>query len=96
VWGTTVDLKDRIGAWFMLGSTDLTAADATAARIIGQDVNQVDQLQRAYQQGVGQIRQDMIDLVGAGLNELRTEFRPADHTVGFGEVIIPGILLLGS
>ncbi|MBN1345368.1 MAG: DUF362 domain-containing protein [Phycisphaerae bacterium] len=92
-WGTSVDVRDHLGDWFMLGSTDLAAADATAARIIGQDVDQIDHLQMAYDQGIGQIREDMIDVDGATIAELRMDWVPAELTVGFGEVILPGLLM---
>jgi uncharacterized protein (DUF362 family) len=92
-WGTTVDVKDRLGDWFMLGSTDLAAADATAARIIGHDVEAIDHLQMAYAQGVGQIREDMIDVTGATVDDLQMDWVPAEITVGFREVILPGLLM---
>ena len=92
-WGDTVDVSDRLGDWFMLGSTDLAAADATAARIIGLDVADVEHLVRAYAQGIGQIHADKIQLDGATLDELQIQFEPADHTVGFNEVILPGFML---
>jgi len=93
-WGDTIDVKDKLGSWFMLGSTDMAAADATAARAIGLDINNVDHLQRAYNQGIGQIQEDKIELVGSTLEDIRVDFKPADQTQGFSEVVIPGIALL--
>jgi len=93
-WGTTVNFKDRLGEWLLLASTDLAAVDATAARVISHDVALVNHLQMAYHQGIGQIQEANIQLVGANLDELRVPWKPADHTAGFGEVIIPGIMLL--
>ena len=93
MWGTTVDVKDRLGDWFLLAGTDLPALDATAARIIGLDVDYVPHLQQAYQQGLGQIREDLIELAGADLDDLRMPWQPADHTEGFGAVVLPTVIL---
>jgi len=92
-WGETIDVSDHIGDWFLLASTDLAAVDATAARIIGLDVEQVPYLVQAFEQGLGQINLDQIVLEGANLDELRVDFKPADLTVGFNEVIWPGVML---
>ena len=77
--GATVDMRDRLGAWLLLASNDLAAADATAARVINQDANRVKHLTMAYDQGLGQIREDLIEIVGASLDELRVEWQPAAH-----------------
>jgi uncharacterized protein (DUF362 family) len=95
-WGTTVDMRDRLGDWLMLASTDCVAADATATRVIGHDPAEVDQLQMAYRQGLGQVREDRIELVGADLGDLVVDFQPAEPTEGFGEVILPGLFMLTS
>jgi uncharacterized protein (DUF362 family) len=96
-WGTTVDVKDRLGDWFLLASRDPAAVDATAARIIGIDADRADFLARANAQGLGQIRQDSIQVVGPSIQDLRVEWKLAEPTVGFGDVLIPGIhLLLGG
>ncbi len=92
-WGKTIDVSDTLGDWFMLGSTDLVAADATAARIIGCDVDQIDHLQKAYNQGVGQIREDMIDVTGATIDELRVDFEPAEVVAGLDEIMLQGLIL---
>jgi uncharacterized protein (DUF362 family) len=39
--GITVDMRERLGSWLILASTDLVAADATAARIISQDLSTI-------------------------------------------------------
>ncbi|NLX07995.1 MAG: DUF362 domain-containing protein [Phycisphaerae bacterium] len=93
-WGTTIDVKDRLGSWLILVGTDLPAVDATAARIVGQDVAAVNYLNWAYHQGLGQIQQDKIDLVGPTLTELAMDWQPARQTEGFCEVIIPGIMMM--
>ena len=43
--------------------------------------------------GIGQIQNDMIDLAGAAIDELRVDFKPAEYTVGFADVLVPGLLL---
>jgi len=75
--GLTVDMKDRLGSWLLLASTDLVAADATAARIMSQDVAEVKQLSKAYEMGLGEIREESIEIVGERLDDLRVEWLPA-------------------
>lgn len=82
--GTTVDMKDRLGSWLLLASTDLPAADATAARIMKHDVAQIRQLNMAYEQQLGEIRQEEIEIVGERLADLQVDWLPATQ-VGFGE-----------
>ena len=94
VWGTTVDMRDRLGSWLVLAGKDLAAVDATAARVIGQDPGTVKHLGMAYEQGLGQIKEDRIDLSGARLEDIRTDWTPASPTDGFWDVLIPGIRML--
>ncbi len=93
-WGDTVDVRDRLGQWFMLSSTDPAAADATAARIISHNVDKIPHLCMAGEQGVGVVREDRIELVGASLGDLQIDWAPAEHTYGFGEVLLPGCMLM--
>jgi uncharacterized protein (DUF362 family) len=93
-WGTTVDMQERLGDWLVLASTDLVAADATAARILRQNPTDVDHIRRAYEQGLGQMSEELIEVVGADLDTLTVHWRPADQTEGFGEVLLPGLMLL--
>jgi uncharacterized protein (DUF362 family) len=75
--GRTVDMRDRLGSWLLLASTDLVAADATAARVVSHDVADVKQLGMAYAMGLGEIREEAIEVVGAKLDDLRVEWLPA-------------------
>ena len=75
--GRTVDMRDRLGDWLVLASTDLVAADATAARIVGHEYTSIPHLNHAYEQGLGQARTEMISLEGATLDELRVDWEPA-------------------
>ena len=93
-WGTTVDMRERLGAWVLIGGTDLVAADATAARMIGQDPDLVKHLVMAYNQGLGQMRVDKITIEGARFDDLKTEWLPAEPTDGFWDILIPGIMML--
>ncbi|HUU86094.1 MAG TPA: DUF362 domain-containing protein [Phycisphaerae bacterium] len=93
-WGTTVDMRDRLGEWLVLGSRDLVAADATAARIINYPPQGVRHLPMAFNQGMGQMREDLIELKGTTLDELRVEWQPAEQVEGFNNVILEGIALL--
>ncbi|HQN02242.1 MAG TPA: DUF362 domain-containing protein, partial [Candidatus Hydrogenedentes bacterium] len=95
-WGETVDMRDRLGSWLLLSGADLAAVDATAARVISHDVSTITHLQMAYNQGIGQIQEPQIDLLGASLAELQVPWKKADITAGFLEVLWPGLnLLLG-
>ena len=76
--GRTVDMKERLGSWLLLASTDLVAADATAARIISHDPAGITQLRMAYERGMGEIREDHIDLEGGELDRLRVDWLPAE------------------
>ncbi|MGI6459727.1 MAG: DUF362 domain-containing protein [Candidatus Hydrogenedentales bacterium] len=93
-WGTTVDMRERLGDWLLLASTDLAAADATAARVISHEPAEINHLQMAYDQGLGQILEEKIELVGENLDSLRVYWEPAEQTQGFLEVLIPGFHLL--
>ena len=75
--GTPVDMRDRLGSWLVLASTDVVAADATAARVMSHDVNAMTQLQMAYDMGLGEIRENRIELLGERLDDLRVQWRPA-------------------
>lgn len=75
--GLTVDMSDRLGSWLLLASTDPVAADATAARVMSHSVTATRQLQMAYEMGLGEIRENRIELVGERLDDLRVEWRPA-------------------
>lgn len=93
-WGETVDMRVRLGSWLVLAGRDLAAVDATAARVISHDVPAVTHLQMAYNQGLGQIQEDKIDLLGASLSELQVPWKKASLTKGFMEVLLPGFNLL--
>jgi len=75
--GTTVDLKERLGSWAILASTDIMAADATAARMMDHDVENVRQLTMGFNMGLGEIREASIEIVGERLDNLRSSWEPA-------------------
>ncbi|KPK66200.1 MAG: hypothetical protein AMS21_02940 [Gemmatimonas sp. SG8_38_2] len=76
--GRTVDMKDRLGSWLLLASTDIMAADATAARIMSHDVGSIAQLQMGYDMGLGEIRENRIEMLGENLEDLQMEWAPAE------------------
>lgn len=76
--GRTVDMKDRLGSWLLLASTDLVAADATAARIMSHDAAGVKQVVMAHEMGLGEMREDSIEVIGERLENLRVEWLPAE------------------
>jgi uncharacterized protein (DUF362 family) len=75
--GITVDMKDRLGSWAILASTDIMAADASAARIMNHDVSKVRQLSMGLEMGLGEIREEAIEITGEKLDDLRVEWKPA-------------------
>jgi len=75
--GRTVDLRDRQGSWFLLASTDLVAADATASRIMSHDPTGIIQLVMGFERGMGEIREDRIELLGERLEDLRVPWSSA-------------------
>jgi uncharacterized protein (DUF362 family) len=93
-WGTSVDMRERLGSWMLLASPDAVALDATAARVISLRAEDVRHVRWAYEQGLGQMRAAQIDLTGATFDELRMPWRTPDLTEGFLEVIVPGMHLL--
>ena len=100
--GRTVDMSDRLGSYLLLASTDLVAADATAARIMSHDPARVVQLGMGYEMGLGEMRKDRIELIGPRLADLRVPWEKAQ--VG-GQALLaqagcqtqpcPGTLLYG-
>ncbi len=75
--GTTLDMKKRIGSWAIIASRDIMAADATAARIMSHDTNKVTHLSMGYDMGMGEIRQEAIELLGENIDNLRIAWKPA-------------------
>jgi uncharacterized protein (DUF362 family) len=75
--GVTVDMRDRLGSWLLLASTDLVAADATAARVMSHDVAAIKQLAMANAMGLGEIDEGSIEIIGERLDDLRVDWVPA-------------------
>lgn len=75
--GRTVDMRSRLGSYLLLASTDLVAADAMAAWIMSHDLADVTQLGMAFQMGLGEMRQNRIEVVGPPLRDLRVSWAPA-------------------
>ena len=75
--GKTLNMKDRLGSWAIIASTDIMAADATAARIMNHDTKKVKQLSMGFKMGLGEIREEAIELLGEKPDNLRAKWRPA-------------------
>jgi uncharacterized protein (DUF362 family) len=76
--GETLNIKDRLGTWAVVASTDIMAADATAARMMSHDVDEVAQLGLGYDMGLGEIRKDSIEILSnTTLDNLIMEWKPA-------------------
>jgi uncharacterized protein (DUF362 family) len=83
-YGKTVDVRDRLGSWLILASTDIMAADATAARIMSHSVPDVAQLTRGYAMGLGEINEESIELVGESLSDIRMPWLKATPLFSMG------------
>ena len=75
--GTTVDMKERLGSWAIVASTDIMAADATAARVMNHDTKKVKQLTMGFEMGLGEIREQSIEVLGEKVDDLCVEWKPA-------------------
>ncbi len=75
--GTTLNMKQRLGSWAIIASTDIMAADATAARIMGHDTKKVKHLAMGFDMGLGEIREQSIELMGEKLDNLHVPWKHA-------------------
>ena len=75
--GSTVDMRERLGSFLVLASTDIVAADATAARIMDHNVYDVTQLRMASEMRLGEINESLIEIVGERLRDLQVEWEHA-------------------
>jgi uncharacterized protein (DUF362 family) len=66
-----VDVRDRLGHWLVLAGRDPVALDATSTRVIGLDPQQSEHLMLAHDQGLGEIAEAKIQIVGTPLDEVR-------------------------
>jgi hypothetical protein len=71
-------MRERLGSWLVIASTDIMAADATAARIMSHNVGDVKQLGMGFDMGLGEIRKNSIEIVGENLNDLVVPWTPAN------------------
>jgi len=77
IGGTTLNMKERLGSWAIIASTDIMAADATAARIMSHDTNKVKHLAMGFDMGLGQIQEQSIEILGEKLDNLRVTWKSA-------------------
>ena len=75
--GTTLNMKDRLGTWAIVASKDIMAADATAARIMNHDVNSISQLTMGFNMGLGEVREESIEIIGEKLENLHVSWKKA-------------------
>jgi uncharacterized protein (DUF362 family) len=75
--GKTVDMRERLGDFLVLASTDSMAADATAARIMSHTVEDMLQLTMGRDMGLGIIDQESIGILGEKLEDLIVPWEPA-------------------
>ena len=81
--GESINVKNRLGSWLLLASTDPAAADATAARVMNHDDSYVSRiLTMASQQGLGVINKKSIEIMGDRLDNLRIDWKPANLVFG--------------
>jgi hypothetical protein len=70
-------MKDRLGSWAVVASTDIMAADATSARIMSHEVTSMVQLIMGFEMELGEIREDSIELTGEKLGNLLVNWKTA-------------------
>jgi len=75
--GTTLNMKERLGSWAILASTDIMSADATAARIMNHDTKKVKHLAMGFEMGLGEIQESAIEIVGEKLGNLQVAWKSA-------------------
>jgi uncharacterized protein (DUF362 family) len=75
--GTTLDVKAHLGSWAIIASTDIMAADATAARIMSHDTGEIRHLAMGFEMGLGEIRKESIEIVGEKLDNLLVPWQAA-------------------
>jgi uncharacterized protein (DUF362 family) len=75
--GNPVNMQERLGSWLVLASTDIMAADATTARVMNYDVNNVVQLQMGYDMGLGEIKKNSIEIIGNRIDDVRIDWEQA-------------------
>ncbi len=75
--GTLLNMRERLGSWAIIASTDIMAADATAARIMSHDTNKIKHLAMGFDMRLGEIREQSINLLGEKLDNLRVTWKPA-------------------
>ena len=59
----------------IIAGRDVVAVDATACRVMGIDSSEIYHIRRAYEKGLGEMRQDRIELVGNRVEEVARKFR---------------------
>jgi uncharacterized protein (DUF362 family) len=75
--GKTLNMKERLGSWAIIASSDIMAADATAARVMSHDANKIKHLAMGADMGLGRIKEDSIEILGEKLDNLRVAWKPA-------------------
>lgn len=75
--GTRIDMKDKLGTWAIIASTDIMSADASAARIMSHSIPEIKQLAMGFEMGLGEIREESIEIIGEKLDDLRVPWKPA-------------------
>jgi len=75
--GHTVNVRDRIGSHLILASTDIMAADATAARVMSHNIGSIAQLTMGAEMGLGEINLNSIELLGEKLDDIKMAWLPA-------------------
>lgn len=75
--GRTLDVKERLGTWAVIASTDIMAADASAARIMSHKVQRITQLTMGHDMKLGEIDDAAIEFVGERLENMIMPWKPA-------------------
>jgi len=76
--GQTVNMKEELGSWAIIASTDIMAADATAVRMMSFETDEIAHLSQGFKMGLGEIREEAIEIVGEHLDNMQMIWEPAD------------------
>ncbi|MDX1283940.1 MAG: DUF362 domain-containing protein [Draconibacterium sp.] len=75
--GKTINVKDKLGKWAVVASTDIMAADATSTRLMDHEISKIKQLSMGFEMGLGEIREEGIEIIGESIMNMTIPWRKA-------------------
>ena len=59
----------------LIAGMDVVAVDATACRVMGIEPSEIYHIRRAYERGLGEMRQERIEVIGSRLMDVVRKFK---------------------